>query len=103
MAVLEADRYTVPTRHWTRLEDGRLRCDACPRGCRLRDGQLPVAINDGPKAPAPQGELRASAGGPYQGGARPRCPNGKRLLLTAAINDVRRGRTPGGCAARPGF
>ena len=30
---------TVPTRHWTRLEDGRVRCDVCPRECKLHDGQ----------------------------------------------------------------
>ncbi len=29
----------APTRHWTRLEDGRVRCDVCPRGCKLQDGQ----------------------------------------------------------------
>jgi len=28
-----------PTRHWHRLEDGRVQCDICPRACRLRDGQ----------------------------------------------------------------
>jgi pyruvate formate lyase activating enzyme len=28
-----------PTRHWHRLEDGRVQCDICPRECRLRDGQ----------------------------------------------------------------
>ncbi len=28
-----------PTRHWHRLDDGRVQCDVCPRGCRLRDGQ----------------------------------------------------------------
>ena len=28
-----------PTRWWTRLEDGRVRCDVCPRLCKLRDGQ----------------------------------------------------------------
>lgn len=33
------DRHTVPTRHWHRLEDGRVQCDLCPRFCRLRDGQ----------------------------------------------------------------
>ncbi len=32
-------RYTVETRWWTRLDDGRIRCDLCPRFCRLRDGQ----------------------------------------------------------------
>jgi pyruvate formate lyase activating enzyme len=30
---------TVPTRHWTRLDDGRVRCDVCPRACELREGQ----------------------------------------------------------------
>jgi pyruvate formate lyase activating enzyme len=29
----------VPTRHWTRLPDGRVRCDVCPRACELREGQ----------------------------------------------------------------
>ncbi|HEV2058541.1 MAG TPA: AmmeMemoRadiSam system radical SAM enzyme [Solirubrobacteraceae bacterium] len=29
----------VATRHWHRIADGRLQCDVCPRGCRLRDGQ----------------------------------------------------------------
>ncbi len=28
-----------PTRHFRRLEGGRVRCDVCPRECRLRDGQ----------------------------------------------------------------
>lgn len=31
--------YLAPTRFWTRLEDGRVRCDLCPRLCRLREGQ----------------------------------------------------------------
>lgn len=26
-------------RWWRRLADGRVRCELCPRGCRLRDGQ----------------------------------------------------------------
>jgi pyruvate formate lyase activating enzyme len=30
---------TVPTRHWTRVADGRVRCDVCPRACELREGQ----------------------------------------------------------------
>jgi pyruvate formate lyase activating enzyme len=30
---------TVPTKYWTRLADGRVQCDLCPRLCRLRDGQ----------------------------------------------------------------
>ena len=28
-----------PARYWTPLEDGRLRCDLCPRHCRLAEGQ----------------------------------------------------------------
>ncbi len=31
--------HLVPTRHWTRLADGRVQCDLCPRECRLREGQ----------------------------------------------------------------
>jgi pyruvate formate lyase activating enzyme len=30
---------TVPARHWSPLDDGRIQCDLCPRFCRLRDGQ----------------------------------------------------------------
>jgi pyruvate formate lyase activating enzyme len=29
----------LPTRDWTTLPDGRVRCDVCPRACQLRDGQ----------------------------------------------------------------
>jgi len=29
----------VPTRHWTKLGDGRVRCDVCPRECKLHEGQ----------------------------------------------------------------
>jgi pyruvate formate lyase activating enzyme len=29
----------LPTRDWTRLPDGRVRCDVCPRACRLQEGQ----------------------------------------------------------------
>ena len=28
-----------PTTWWHRLDDGRIRCDVCPRGCSLHDGQ----------------------------------------------------------------
>lgn len=28
-----------PTKYWTRLEDGRVRCDVCPRACSLHEGQ----------------------------------------------------------------
>jgi pyruvate formate lyase activating enzyme len=31
--------YTVPTRYWHLLDDGRVQCDTCPRACKLRDGQ----------------------------------------------------------------
>jgi pyruvate formate lyase activating enzyme len=30
---------TFPTRYWTRLDDGRVRCDVCPRECKLHEGQ----------------------------------------------------------------
>ena len=33
------DRYTIPGRHWHRLDDGRVQCDVCPRECRLHEGQ----------------------------------------------------------------
>ncbi len=32
-------RYTVPTRYWHKLEDGRIQCDLCPRLCKLHEGQ----------------------------------------------------------------
>lgn len=28
-----------PGRHWTRLPDGRIQCDVCPRRCKLSEGQ----------------------------------------------------------------
>ncbi|HNJ97645.1 MAG TPA: AmmeMemoRadiSam system radical SAM enzyme [Ilumatobacteraceae bacterium] len=28
-----------PTQWWTRLDDGRVRCDVCPRACALHEGQ----------------------------------------------------------------
>ena len=30
---------TVRTKYWTRLSDGRIRCDVCPRECKLKEGQ----------------------------------------------------------------
>jgi pyruvate formate lyase activating enzyme len=33
------DPFTVPTRHWHGLDDGRIQCDVCPRACRLHEGQ----------------------------------------------------------------
>ncbi|MCP4662328.1 MAG: AmmeMemoRadiSam system radical SAM enzyme [bacterium] len=32
-------RFTVPTRYWHRLPDGRVQCDLCPRFCKLREAQ----------------------------------------------------------------
>jgi pyruvate formate lyase activating enzyme len=29
----------VPTRYWSRLDDGRIRCEVCPRFCALNEGQ----------------------------------------------------------------
>src|SRR5438270_13229425 len=37
--ISSSDPYTVPTRYWHRLDDGRLQCDVCPRACRLRESQ----------------------------------------------------------------
>ena len=31
--------FLYPARHWHRLADGRLRCEVCPHGCALREGQ----------------------------------------------------------------
>ena len=31
--------YTVSTRYWHALADGRLQCDLCPRACKLKEGQ----------------------------------------------------------------
>jgi pyruvate formate lyase activating enzyme len=38
------DRFTVATKYWHPLEDGRLQCDVCPRACKLRDGQRGVCF-----------------------------------------------------------
>ncbi|MEE9312909.1 MAG: AmmeMemoRadiSam system radical SAM enzyme [Planctomycetota bacterium] len=32
-------QFTVSTKHWHALEDGRAQCDICPRECKLSDGQ----------------------------------------------------------------
>src|SRR6202023_2346414 len=37
--VLEDDRFTIATKHWHRLDDGRIQCDVCPRACKLYEGQ----------------------------------------------------------------
>jgi pyruvate formate lyase activating enzyme len=31
--------FTIPTRYWHPLDDGRIQCDVCPRACRLHEGQ----------------------------------------------------------------
>ena len=33
------DRYTVSTKYWHKLEDGRIQCDLCPRFCKLHADQ----------------------------------------------------------------
>jgi pyruvate formate lyase activating enzyme len=35
----ERDKYTVSTRYWHKLDDGRVQCDLCPRFCKLHEGQ----------------------------------------------------------------
>jgi pyruvate formate lyase activating enzyme len=37
--VPEDDRFTIATKHWHRLDDGRIQCDVCPRACKLHEGQ----------------------------------------------------------------
>jgi pyruvate formate lyase activating enzyme len=47
MGVVEAvvgDEFTVPTRYWHLLDDGRIQCDLCPRACKLREGQRGVCF-----------------------------------------------------------
>jgi len=39
MAMLPLPDFTVPTKYWHALEDGRIQCDVCPRACRLHEGQ----------------------------------------------------------------
>jgi pyruvate formate lyase activating enzyme len=41
---LTRDEFTVPTKYWHGLEDGRIQCDLCPRACKLRDGQRGVCF-----------------------------------------------------------
>jgi len=33
------DPSVVPTKYWSRLADGRIQCDVCPRECKLQEGQ----------------------------------------------------------------
>ena len=36
---MNTDLSATPTRYWTRLDDGRVQCDVCPRRCKLHEGQ----------------------------------------------------------------
>ena len=36
---MNTDFAALPTRHWSRIEDGCVQCDVCPRRCRLHEGQ----------------------------------------------------------------
>jgi pyruvate formate lyase activating enzyme len=36
---MNTDLSALPTRYWSRLDDGRVQCDVCPRRCRLHEGQ----------------------------------------------------------------
>ena len=38
-SLIDDPAFVVNTKHWHRLEDGRVQCDVCPRECKLRDGQ----------------------------------------------------------------
>lgn len=33
------DSYTVPGKYWTMLDNGKIRCDLCPRYCKLQENQ----------------------------------------------------------------
>jgi pyruvate formate lyase activating enzyme len=44
MSTTASDPFTVSTRYWHELADGRLQCDVCPRACKLRDGQQGVCF-----------------------------------------------------------
>jgi len=36
---VERNEFTVATKYWHTLDDGRTQCDVCPRACKLREGQ----------------------------------------------------------------
>ncbi len=44
MASPAANGFTVPTKYWHALDDGRVQCDLCPRACKLREGQRGVCF-----------------------------------------------------------
>ncbi len=50
VSITVADPFTVPTRYWHALDDGRVQCDVCPRACKLRDGQQGVCFVRGRSA-----------------------------------------------------
>ncbi|MFB6264576.1 MAG: AmmeMemoRadiSam system radical SAM enzyme [Bradymonadaceae bacterium] len=35
----DESQFTVSTEYWTELDDGKIRCDVCPRACKLQEGQ----------------------------------------------------------------
>ncbi|MEX0717494.1 MAG: AmmeMemoRadiSam system radical SAM enzyme [Planctomycetaceae bacterium] len=37
--MFDRDEFTVPTKYWHALDDGRVQCDVCPRFCKLHEGQ----------------------------------------------------------------
>jgi pyruvate formate lyase activating enzyme len=45
---------SISTRYWHALDDGRVQCDVCPRGCRMHDGQRGLCFVRGVEA----GEVR---------------------------------------------
>jgi hypothetical protein len=55
------DAFTVPTRWWHRLDDGRVQCDVCPRACRLHEGQRGLWLTDA-AAPEALAALAESTG-----------------------------------------
>jgi pyruvate formate lyase activating enzyme len=40
----------IRTRYWHALDDGRVQCDVCPRGCRMHDGQRGLCFVRGVEA-----------------------------------------------------
>jgi pyruvate formate lyase activating enzyme len=36
---VDEEQFTVSTDYYTKLDDGKVRCDVCPRACKLNEGQ----------------------------------------------------------------
>jgi pyruvate formate lyase activating enzyme len=36
---VDEEQFTVSTDYYTKLDDGKIRCDVCPRACKLNEGQ----------------------------------------------------------------